>query len=91
MKRERNGVHVYLHVWGKGFVGVAQTVPVLPAQGESYAREAVGTVLGDLHVHRLGPRWVRHGEILVQQGLWDHVLERGTWESRGVVIEAASE
>lgn len=67
----------YLHVGGEGFVRVLETVPVLAAQRERHPRQAKGTVLGDLRVHRLGPRRIGHGEVLVQQLLRDDILQGG--------------
>lgn len=67
----------YLHVGGEGLVRVLETVPVLAAQCERHSGQAEGTVLGDLCVHRLSPRRVRHGEVLVQQLLRDDILQGG--------------
>lgn len=67
----------YLHVGGEGLVRVLETVPVLAAQRERHPRQAKGTVLGDFRVHRLGSRRVGHGEVLVQQLLWDDILQGG--------------
>lgn len=66
----------HLYISGEGLVGVLEAVPVLLAQGEGYAGQAERTVLGNLCVHRLGPCRVRHGKVLVQQLLGNHILER---------------
>ena len=66
----------HLHVGGQRLVGLAQAVPVLPAQRQCHARQAVGAVLGDLGVHCLRPGGVGHGEILIQQGLGHNVLTK---------------
>lgn len=64
----------HLHVRGQRLVGLAQAVPVLAAKRQRHARQAVGTVLGNLGVHGLCPRGVGHGQVLVEQGLGHHVL-----------------
>lgn len=64
----------HLHVRGQRLVGLTQAVPVLAAERQRHARQAVGAVLGDLGVHGLRPRGVGHGQVLVKQGLGHHVL-----------------
>lgn len=71
----KNPPSAYLHVAGERLVGVLEAVPVLPSQSERHPRQAEGTVLGYLCVHGLGPGWVRHREVLVQQLLGYDVLE----------------
>lgn len=65
----------YLHISSKGFICVLEAVPVLSSQSERYPRQAEGTVFGYLCIHRLGPGWVRHREVLIQQLLGDDILE----------------
>lgn len=81
----------HLHVGGEGLVRVLETVPVLAAQRERHPWQAEGTVLGDLRVHRLGPRRVGHGEVLVQQLLRDDILQGGGQGGEGHVIGGGSE
>lgn len=65
----------YLDIGGQRFVGVLEAMPVLSTQSEGHAWQAEGTVLGDLRVHRLSPRRVRHREVLIQQLLGDNILQ----------------
>ena len=66
---------VYLHVGGQGLVEALEAGPVAAAQGVGDGGEAVGAVPGDVRVNRLGARRVRHAQVVVQQGLRDHVLQ----------------
>lgn len=56
----------YLYIWSQCLIGVFEAVPVLPAQSQGHAGQAVSAVLGNLSVNSLGPSRVRHGQVLVQ-------------------------
>ena len=74
----------YLNISGQRLVCVLEAVPVLAAKREGHPRQAEGTVFGYLRVHRLGPVWVRHGQVLIQQLLGYDVLDE---EQRGDIMK----